>query len=53
MKALTLLLIVALAACQGEAPPAPTSAETEQLDEAEDLLNGLAEEEAGQTNRAE
>jgi hypothetical protein len=32
-------------ACRGDAPQAPTSAEAEQLDEAESMLNSLAKEE--------
>jgi hypothetical protein len=38
-------MILALAACRDEAPPPPTSAETEQLDEAESMLNEMAKEE--------
>ena len=40
-----LLLILASACNREERPQAPTPAETEQLNEAEEMLNGLANEE--------
>ena len=56
---LALLLLTAAAACRDERPPAPTSAETERLDEAEAMLNDLAKEEGpgdrspGPSNRSD
>ncbi len=39
-----LLPLLLLSACdRSERPQAPTAAESERLDEAEDMLNGLAE----------
>ena len=37
--------MVLIAACQRDTPPTPTSAETEQLNDAESMLNDLANEE--------
>ena len=46
MKTLPLLIAVALAGCnREEKPQAPTPAEAERLNEAEAMLNGLANEE--------
>ena len=42
-RCLALLVFVALAACSDERPPEPTSAESAQLNEAEDMLNALDE----------
>jgi hypothetical protein len=36
-----------LGACRGDQPPAPTSQESAQLNEAEDMLNDLAHNEEG------
>ena len=36
------LLVVLLAACQDERPPAPTAEESVKLDEAEAMLDNLA-----------
>jgi septal ring-binding cell division protein DamX len=57
VRKLSVLLLIALAACRDEAPPSPTSAEAEQLDEAEAMLNDLAKEEGpeqspGPSNRS-
>jgi hypothetical protein len=51
MKTWSLCLALAAAACSRDAPQAPTSAETEQLDDAEAMLNDLAKEE-GPEDRA-
>jgi len=46
MKSLLIACPLLLAACsREEQPQAPTQAETEQLNDAEDMLNGLANEE--------
>ena len=46
MKKILLLSALLLAACSREdRPEAPTAAESERLDEAEDMLNQLANEE--------
>ena len=45
MKALLTVFALLTAGCRAEAPPAPTAQEAEQLNEAEDLLNGLGNEE--------
>ena len=52
MKPLILLLLLCLTACnREEKPAAPTPAEAERLDQAEAMLNGLANEE-GPTNKS-
>ena len=54
MKLLPPLLALALAACNREdKPEAPTPAETERLDQAEAMLNGLANEEGPATEAAD
>ena len=46
MKKILLLGILLLASCnREERPEAPTAAQSERLDEAEDMLNDLAKEE--------
>ena len=46
MKRLLIAAILLLGACnREEQPEAPTSAESEQLNEAEEMMNGLANEE--------
>jgi hypothetical protein len=39
------LLVVLIAACNDRRPPAPTPEQNQQLNEAEDMLNGMANEE--------
>ena len=41
MRTLALLLILALAGCRKDEPQAPTAEQSAQLNEAEDLLNGM------------
>ncbi len=41
------VLMIAIAACDRDQPPAPTSEQSAQLDEAEDMLNDMAENEEG------
>ena len=45
MILLSALLLVA--ACHKDEPPAPTAEQTQQLNEAEDMLNGMAQNEEG------
>ena len=44
--------ILLLAACGKEQPAAPTSQQSEQLDEAENLLNAVASNEEGPADRS-
>ena len=54
MKPLILLLLLGLTACnREEKPEAPTPAEAERLDQAETMLNGLANEEGPATEAAD
>jgi hypothetical protein len=39
--------LLALAACHKDEPPAPTAKQSAQLNEAEDMLNNMAENEEG------
>ena len=41
-----------VAACRDNNPPEPTAAESRQLNEAEDMLNGLAQNEEGPEDRS-
>ncbi len=51
---LIVCLLLMLAACnREEKPEAPTAAETERLDQAEEMLNGLANEEGPATEAAD
>jgi hypothetical protein len=47
MKKIILGLALVLAACDRDRPPAPTAEQADQLDEAEAMLNDLAENEEG------
>ena len=59
MKRPALALFLLLASCADERPPAPTAEESERLDEAESMLDNLADEEgpadrsASPSNRSE
>jgi hypothetical protein len=39
-----IILALLLASCRDERPPAPTPEQSDQLNEAEELLNGIADE---------
>jgi len=41
-----------LAACRKDEPPAPTAEQSDQLNEAEDMLNGVAANEEGPEDRS-
>jgi hypothetical protein len=47
MKVMLLSLLLLTAGCRRDQPPAPTSEESQQLNEAEDMLNAMAENEEG------
>ena len=52
-RAICLLMMMLLAtACRKDEPPAPTTMESGQLNEAEDMLNALAENEEGPADRS-
>ena len=50
MKHLVLCLVLALAACQEKGPPAPTAEQSDQLNDADSMLNDLANEEGPEAN---
>ena len=52
MKRLPILALVMLAACNKDRPPAPTTQESAELNEAEDMLNDLAQNEEGPADRS-
>jgi hypothetical protein len=49
---LILVLLLFLAACGRQEPPTPTPAQSDQLNEAEDMLNGMAANEEGPADRS-
>jgi hypothetical protein len=48
----TLVLALVLAGCRNDGPPAPTAEQANQLDDAEAMLNDLAANEEGPTDRS-
>ena len=52
MRAILLSCALLLGACKGEQPPAPTSEQADQLNEAEAMLNEVAENEEGPADRS-
>ena len=52
MRTATFGVLLFLAACGDDRPPAPTAVEAEQLDEVEDLLNQEAAKEKGPEDRS-
>ena len=51
MRIALLTLALCLAACRNDRPPAPTAAESAQLNEMDSALNDLAENEEGPEQR--
>jgi hypothetical protein len=47
MKTIFLSAFLLIAACHKDRPPAPTAEQSQQLNEAEDMLNGMARNEEG------
>jgi hypothetical protein len=47
-----LLCAFLLAACRDNRPPAPTTEQSAQLNDAEDMLNGMAQNEEGPADRS-
>ena len=52
MRTVALLLILALAGCRKDEPQAPTAEQSAQLNEAEDLLNGMDRNAEGPADRS-
>jgi hypothetical protein len=52
VKNLLVVVMLLIAACRDERPPAPTAQEAGQLNEAEDMLNGVAQNEEGPADRS-
>jgi hypothetical protein len=51
VKTVILSLLLLTAACRNERPPAPTAQQSEQLNDAEQMLNAMAENQAGPEQR--
>jgi len=52
MKQAFVCALLLLAGCRDQKPPAPTAQQSEQLNEAEDLLNNVAQNEEGPADRS-
>jgi hypothetical protein len=52
VKRLVTSVLLILAACKNEQPPAPTADQSSQLNEAEDMLNDMARNEEGPADRS-
>jgi hypothetical protein len=52
MRAPVLIALLLLSACRDDRPPAPTAEESDQLNEAENLLNQEAANEKGPADRS-
>jgi hypothetical protein len=50
VKQLFLCIFLALAACHDKGPPAPTAEQSDQLNDADSMLNDLANEEGPEAN---
>jgi len=51
-KVLLPLLLLAASSCRGDRPPAPTAEQSDQLNEADQMLNDLAANEEGPADRS-
>jgi hypothetical protein len=51
VKTVILSLLLLTAACRNERPPAPTAQQSEQLNDAEQMLNAMAENQEGPEQR--
>jgi len=47
VKKLTVCAFLALASCHDKRPPQPTAEQSQQLNDAEEMLNGVAQNEEG------
>jgi len=45
-------VLILLGACRDQRPPQPTSEQSQQLNEAEDMLNNMAENQEGPADRS-
>ena len=52
MNRLAICALILLASCRDDRPPAPSTQQSAQLDEAEKLLNAMAENEEGPADRS-
>jgi hypothetical protein len=52
VKKLIASALLLTASCRKDAPPAPTAEQSAQLNDAEDMLNGLAQNEEGPMDRS-
>jgi hypothetical protein len=52
VKKLIASALLLTASCHKDAPPAPTAKQSAQLNDAEDMLNGLAQNEEGPMDRS-
>jgi hypothetical protein len=52
VKRLILCVLLVVAGCRAERPPAPTAEQSHELNEAEDLLDNMAANEEGPADRS-
>lgn len=52
MKVLLVPAVLLVGACHDRRPPAPTAEQSQQLNDAEDMLNGMAANEEGPADRS-
>jgi uncharacterized protein YcfL len=52
MRLTLLCTLLLLASCRSERPPAPTSEQSDQLNQADAMLNAMAQNEEGPTDRS-
>jgi hypothetical protein len=52
VRKLIVCALVLVAACRDERPPAPTQEQSAQLNDAEDMLNGMGRNEEGPMDRS-